>query len=239
MQPAASDLVDHRVHPFFQASTVEALFAGKLEGDLTFAELARHGDLGIGTLNAVDGEVIAMDGRFMRADADGAISDVPPDARTPFAVVTFFEPVEVFEIEEVVDHDAFIERLERRVPPPSAALRIDGEFEHVRACSVPRQRPPYRSLAEIAHEQHVFEFTGVVGTMVGFRFPTTPAGSRCRATTSTSSTPSEREAATSWPAGRAASRCAWTRRPTSTWSSPGVEIGTTEPDEGEIRGVEG
>jgi acetolactate decarboxylase len=176
VQPAARDLVDHRAHPFFQASTVEALFEGKLEGDLTFAELAGHGDLGIGTLNGLDGEMIALDGRFMHADADGAIDDVPPEARTPFAVVTFFEPVELFAIEEVLDHDAFLERLDRRVPPPSAALRIDGEFEHIRARSVPRQRPPYRSLAEVANEQHVFEFSRVVGTMVGFRFPDSAGG---------------------------------------------------------------
>src|SRR5215208_6759300 len=104
VRPTASDLVDHRLlhvearsraathaeheaHTFFQASTLDSLFAGRLEGDLSFAELAEHGDLGIGTLNAVDGEMIAVDGRFMRADADGAIGDVPPEARTPFAVV--------------------------------------------------------------------------------------------------------------------------------------------------------
>src|SRR3954470_2100586 len=104
MHPAASDLVDHRLlhlqarsreatrpeheaHTFFQASTLDSLFAGKLEGDLSFGELAGHGDLGIGTLNALDGEMIAVDGRFMRADADGTISDVPAEARTPFAVV--------------------------------------------------------------------------------------------------------------------------------------------------------
>ncbi len=188
MKPAASDLVDHRLlhvearsraathpeheeHTFFQASTLDSLFAGRLEGDLSFAELAEHGDLGIGTLNALDGEMIAVDGRFMRADAEGAIGDVPPDARTPFAVVTFFEPSESFALEGPLDHDAFLERIDRHTGAPSAALRIDGRFELVRARSVPRQRPPYRSLSEVAHDQHVFELHDATGTMVGFRFP--------------------------------------------------------------------
>ena len=44
---------------------------GHYDGDVTFAELAEHGDLGLGTLNALDGEMIALDGRFFRADVDG------------------------------------------------------------------------------------------------------------------------------------------------------------------------
>lgn len=47
-------------------------------GDLSFAELAEHGDLGLGTLNHLDGEMVALDGEFFRADADGNVSLVPP-----------------------------------------------------------------------------------------------------------------------------------------------------------------
>ena len=36
---------------------------------------------------------------------------------------------------------------------------------------MPRQHPPYRPLAEVVADQHVFEFTDVQGTIVGFRFP--------------------------------------------------------------------
>jgi acetolactate decarboxylase len=36
---------------------------------------------------------------------------------------------------------------------------------------VPRQSPPYRGLAEVISDQHVFDLADVEGTMVGFRFP--------------------------------------------------------------------
>ena len=49
-------------HVLFQASTVGALLHGAYDGDLSFAELAEHGDLGLGTLNGLDGEMIALDG---------------------------------------------------------------------------------------------------------------------------------------------------------------------------------
>ena len=56
-------------------------------------------------------------------------------------------------------------------PEASCAMRIDGEFELIRARSVPRQLPPYRTLAEVVADQHVFELPDVEGTVVGFRFP--------------------------------------------------------------------
>ena len=52
---------------------------GDFDGDLTFAELAEHGDLGLGTLNGLDGEMLALDGRFLRADADGNLGEIAPD----------------------------------------------------------------------------------------------------------------------------------------------------------------
>ena len=49
-------------HVLFQASTIGALLDGGFEGDLSFGELAEHGDLGLGTLDHLDGEMIALDG---------------------------------------------------------------------------------------------------------------------------------------------------------------------------------
>ena len=68
---------EHEPHVLFQASTIGALLDGAYEGDVTFAELAEHGDLGLGTLNGLDGEMIALDGRFFRADVDGRVGEVP------------------------------------------------------------------------------------------------------------------------------------------------------------------
>ena len=63
-------------------------------------------------------------------------------------------------------------------PPgsPVCAVRIDGSFASVHARSVPAHEPPYPSLTEIAHEQHVFDFDDVEGTIVGFRFPSYAQG---------------------------------------------------------------
>jgi acetolactate decarboxylase len=160
-------------HVLFQASTIGALIDGAYDGDLSFAELAQHGDLGLGTLNGLDGEMIAIDGRFYRADVDGRVGEVAAGAMTPFAAVAEFEPTIDTLIEGPLEHEALLARLDELIPAEAAscALRLDGRFELVRARSVPRQTQPYRPLTEVVLEQHVFELTDVEGTMLGFRFP--------------------------------------------------------------------
>jgi acetolactate decarboxylase len=171
-----ADLHEEREsHVLFQASTIEALLEGAFEGDLTFGELADHGDLGLGTLNHLDGEMIAIDGEFFRADVDGKVAPIAAEERTPFAVLTAFEPAVDERLGgEELTHEELLARLDDLVPADasSCAIRLDGRFDLVSARSVPRQEPPYRELTEVVAEQHVFELRDVEGTMLGFRFPT-------------------------------------------------------------------
>jgi acetolactate decarboxylase len=164
---------EHDPHVLFQASTIGALLDGAFDGDLSFAELAKHGDLGLGTLNHLDGEMIALDGEFFRADVDGVVNRIGPREATPFAVVTRFEPSVDLRLEQPLAQAELLQRVDALVPgdASSCAVRLDGRFELVRARSVPRQDPPYRPLTEVVADQHVFELEDVGGTMLGFRFP--------------------------------------------------------------------
>jgi acetolactate decarboxylase len=139
-----ADLHEEREsHVLFQASTIEALLHGAFEGDLSFAELAEHGDLGLGTLNHLDGEMIAIDGEFFRADVDGNITPTAPDQRTPFAVVTNFKPTVDEQLgKEKRSHEALLGRLDALVPggASSCAIRLDGGFDLVRAPLGPAAR---------------------------------------------------------------------------------------------------
>jgi acetolactate decarboxylase len=164
---------EHEPHVLFQASTIGALLEGAYDGDVTFAELGEHGDLGLGTLNALDGEMIALDGRFYRADIEGRAAEIASEALTPFAVVVPFAPTVELSPDAPLDQAALLAALDRALPEDTAAsaLRVDGEFELVRTRSVPRQHRPYKPLTEVVAEQHVFELQKVRGTLVGFRFP--------------------------------------------------------------------
>ena len=45
----------------FQQGTLGALMAGLYDGTLTIRELLEHGNTGIGTMDALDGELIIID----------------------------------------------------------------------------------------------------------------------------------------------------------------------------------
>src|SRR5205807_7778537 len=82
----------HPEHELFQTSTVEALLAGAFDGDVTLEQLLEHGDLGLGTLNGLDGELIVLDGEAWKANLDCTLAQPRPTTRTPYAVVVQFTP---------------------------------------------------------------------------------------------------------------------------------------------------
>ena len=53
------------------------------EGDVSFAELGDRGDFGLGTFDALDGEMICLDGTFFQVKADGRAYAVDGQARLP------------------------------------------------------------------------------------------------------------------------------------------------------------
>jgi hypothetical protein len=53
----------------WQYSTITALMAGAYDGDLTAGSLKHHGDFGLGTFNALDGEMIALDRQVWQVPA--------------------------------------------------------------------------------------------------------------------------------------------------------------------------
>ena len=165
-------------HEAFQASTLDALMRGELRGDLTIGELLRHGDLGLGTLDLLDGELIVVDGEALTARVDGSVSPVDPSANTPFAVVCRFAPEAEAPIADARGFDAVTAAIDALAPPRAAclAVRIDGRFAHARVRSVARQDQPRPTLAEAVAGQVVWDLRDVDGTVVGFRFPRDAAG---------------------------------------------------------------
>src|ERR671913_1256970 len=104
---------EHPHHVLFQTSTIDALLEGRYDGDVTFAELEGRGDFGLGTLEALDGEMIALDGGFYQVKSDGRAYAIDRRARTPFAVVTFFEPGPSTTLAAPLDLEAFCAELDR------------------------------------------------------------------------------------------------------------------------------
>jgi acetolactate decarboxylase len=163
----------HKPHEVFQTSTIVSLVEGLYDGNVAYSDVMRHGDLGVGTFNALDGEMVAVDGRFFRLRSDGSVSRVSGDELTPFAAVTYFRPN--------IDHteDGLLTRKQCEevigclVPSENLfyALRIDGRFPSILTRTVSKQSKPYPRLADAAAAEPTVTLTDTTGTIVGFHTP--------------------------------------------------------------------
>jgi acetolactate decarboxylase len=170
---ALADVLEIEHSTLFQVSTSTALVQGVYNGVVTIAELKQHGDFGLGTFDGLDGEMLAVDGRFYQVHGSGEVTEPGNDARVPFAVVTAFRPEQSFRLDRVDDFTDLAARLdgERRTENLFYAVRIEGRFAHLRTRAACKAASGV-SLVDATSHQSEFEFTDVSGTIVGYWTPT-------------------------------------------------------------------
>jgi len=157
----------------YQTSTINALLEGVYDGDQNFGKLRQYGDFGIGTFDAIDGEMIAFGGNFYQIKADGTAHTVDDSMKAPFAVVTFFDIDKSIPIENAENYKRLGQILDDNLPTKNIfyAIRIDGIFKYIKTRSVPKQNKPYPKLVDVVKKQPNFEFHNIEGTIVGFWCP--------------------------------------------------------------------
>jgi acetolactate decarboxylase len=175
IQPAwhhVSGCNDHRAGALYQTSLMSALVAGIYEGEATYGEIRKYGDFGLGTFNDLDGEMVGFDGIFYQLRSDGSARPVTDDQKTPFAVVTFFQPEQELNVLQPMTKSDLLAMIEKATDANLFnAVRVDGIFDEVRTRTVQRQVKPFPPLTEAAKHQAEKVFTKVEGTLAGFRSP--------------------------------------------------------------------
>ena len=159
-------------HTLYQVSTATALVEGIYQGAVRVGTLREHGDLGLGTFEDLDGEMVVVDGRFFQVRSDGSVRECGDDVLSPFAVVTRFAPDATVTLDHCPDLSQLTARFDelRHSDNVFFALRVDGHFDyvHTRAMCRTEEGVP---LVRAAAVQPEFEFRDVAGTLVGFWTP--------------------------------------------------------------------
>ena len=157
----------------FQYSTLSALLEGIYDGELTVGELKKHGNYGIGTFNALDGEMVLADGKCYKVTSDSKVVPVGDDVKTPFASVCTFTPDTVFQVGQPLKLKNLEQYIDSVVPSNNLiyAYRISGSFDSIVIRSVPRQEKPYKRLIEAYKMQGVYTFAHEEGLLFGYKFP--------------------------------------------------------------------
>ena len=157
-----------------QVSTYPALQMGLFDGNVTYAQLAQAGDFGLGTFDGLDGEMVALDGKFYQAKIDGSVRLADPKLETPFADVHFFHSKQQLVLNEALqNYDQLKAYLTKQVPTANRpyAFKITGNFPTLKIRSVGKQSEPYPLLKDAVAQQTVFELKNITGTLVGYSMP--------------------------------------------------------------------
>lgn len=158
--------------PVFITAPLAALVEGIYRADTTIGLLRGKGDLGIGTFNDLDGELVLLGGKVYCLRPEGDAELVPDHVTTPFALCTHFIGDTEENIERRIGEEEFEKEILSMIPSQNLmySIMIEGHFSYLRARSVPKQ-DNYLPLAEIAKVQTIFEYREIEGTIVGFYTP--------------------------------------------------------------------
>ena len=171
-QAALAESLDIEHHSIFQVSTSGALVQGLYQGCVSVADLRRHGDLGLGTFEDLDGEMILIDRHCYQARSDGSVAEADDSELTPFASVVNFAADYVEDITDVAtygDLPAEIDRM-RKSDNGFVSIRATGTFRSLQFRAACKSESGVDLVAATAG-QALFDFTDITGTLVGFWSP--------------------------------------------------------------------
>ncbi|MFM8798118.1 MAG: acetolactate decarboxylase [Fluviibacter sp.] len=162
--------VEH--HTLFQVSTSTALVQGVYQGCVTVGNIKAHGDFGLGTFDALNGEGLMLDGHVFQALGDGSVIEPPESSSAPFWVSAEFKADRTLSLESVSSWEDLCAQIDnvRNSQNLFAAIRLDAVFEmiHYRvAC----KSAPGTDLVKATSHQAEFTLNNVAGTLMGFWSP--------------------------------------------------------------------
>ena len=159
-------------HTLYQVSTATALVEGIYQGAVQVAALREHGDLGLGTFEGLDGEMVVVDGHFFQVHSDGSVGEVQDNVLSPFAAVTAFSPDQSITLDNCPDLSHLTSQFDalRQSDNFLFALRVDATFDYIHARAMRRTKEGI-PLVQAAAVQPEFEFSNISGTLVGFWTP--------------------------------------------------------------------
>lgn len=156
-----------------QTSTVNAVLKGLYDGEMTFGDLKKYGNFGIGYFHKLGGEVLAMDGVFYRIKSDGLTEIIKDSDTTPFFTVTFFESKTDNFTNRKFDFPGLKEYLLSMMPRKKSfyAIKVSGIFDNLTARTFLSQSKPYPDLKQVVDTQTDIKYTNTEGVLIGFYTP--------------------------------------------------------------------
>lgn len=155
----------------FQIAAFNTFSAGKYTGFITYEDLERHGDFGIGTFDGLDGEMVALDGIFYQIPSTGVPKEADPTQTAPYATISYFHPTQTFEVSDInyAELQTFLDS--KFSDEAIYAIKVHGSYRSIEVRSPLKQSEPYPNITDALKGQALFNLTNTSATAVGFFFP--------------------------------------------------------------------
>jgi len=159
---------------YFHYSIWHAFVNKVFDADLKVSTLKANGDIGLGSFDFLDGEMVMLDGIPYRIREDGEITVGADDDEIVYANAAFFNQDGSFPINESVDYDKFRTAINAELPSLNLfyAFKVHATFKTLKLGGLNKQEKPFDDGLDILiPNRPVFEGENIKGTMVGFFCP--------------------------------------------------------------------
>ena len=159
----------------YQVALLQSLVNGYYDGIISVKKLKELGDVGIGTFDGANGELIYLDSKVYRARIDGEVEEVDDNETIPFCNSCKFSVDGNVKLsaQTVITLKTVLNRYrDRDYKNLFIAFRIKGLFKKMVVRTIPKQNKPYNPLEKVVeNDQKIFNYKNVEGTIIGFLFP--------------------------------------------------------------------
>jgi alpha-acetolactate decarboxylase len=168
-----SGLASHTKNTVHQYSPTIALLNSIYEGDLTPQQMVQQGNIGLGTVNQLAGELIAVDGIVYTIDAEGGIKKAPKDLKSPNMTMINFQPKQTLEISNITSYGDLNDALNKHRTSKNSfyAYKIKGDFKYLKMASAHKVKNEDVSLFEYLDTRVMYTRENIKGTLVGLFTP--------------------------------------------------------------------
>ena len=156
----------------YQYSHFLAVSKGCYDGQLSIDELKKHGDTGLGTFNALDGELIVIDNQFFHCSG-GRVRIAQDNEMLPWAAVTTLDSENYFTVKSISSINEMQATLLTHLSSINypIALRITALASTISLGSVPLQSKPYRPISEVIDDSILINTGEIEVDITGFYAP--------------------------------------------------------------------
>ncbi|MDF1646467.1 MAG: acetolactate decarboxylase [Legionellaceae bacterium] len=144
------------------------------DGDLSIDRLKQHGSIGLGTFNALAGELVAVEGEFYQCTDGHHVQKAALNALLPWAAVSSFTSEccnqKISDFSSLSQLNSHLLKLAGSDNYPYL-FQIRGEFNNIMMTSVPKQQKPYVSVEAVIEQSVQLETGAVQADLVGFYAP--------------------------------------------------------------------